>query len=217
AGRGSELLFALLLLTAIATAFYMFRWYYGIFAGEPRHDAKTAATIHETGPVMSVPLIVLAVGSVVAGYFGLPAVIGSSAIQQWLEPGIGSAAFTHLSSGSEWLLIAGSIVAAALGLGLGYWVYVVNRGRLARRLGDGPAAALSRSGLGFDAVNRAVLVGPGASVAEGLAVLDREVLDRGLASTAAPAGLLGRIATSWQTGYVRLYALSMLIGAAVLA
>jgi NADH-quinone oxidoreductase subunit L len=96
-------------------------------------------------------------------------------------------------------------------------VYVVNRGKVAERLGEGPVAALSRSGLGFDAVNRAVLITPAESVADGLAVLDREVLDRGVAAVGAPVGLFGRIATAWQGGYVRLYALSMLIGAAVLA
>jgi len=217
AGRGPEALFALLLLTAVATAFYMFRWYQRVFAGEARHDHDTAEALRETGPVMSVPLVILAVGSVLAGYLGLPAVLGTSAIQQWLEPVIGSVGFTHLSSGSEWLLIGGSIVAAAVGLGAGYWVYVIKRGELAERVGEGPVAALSRNGLGFDAVNRAVLIRPLESVAEGLSVLDREVLDRGVAAAAAPVGLLGRLATAWQGGYVRLYALSMLIGAAVLA
>src|SRR5690606_4734156 len=145
---------------------------------------------HETGPVMSLPLVILAVGSVLAGYLGLPAVIGTSLIQQWLEPAVGSGGFTHLSTGSEWLLIIGSIVAAGLGLGAGYWVFVVNKGRLAERVGTGPVAALSRNGFGFDAVNRAVLTRPLENVAEGLSVLDREVLDRGIAATTAPVGLL---------------------------
>jgi NADH-quinone oxidoreductase subunit L len=217
AGRGSEVLFGLLLLTAVATAFYMFRWYHRVFAGEARHDLKTAQAVHETPAVMSAPLVVLGVGTVLAGYLGLPAVLGRSVMQDWLEPVLGSGGFTHLSSGSEWLLMAGSVVAAAIGLGAGYWVYVVNRGRLAERLGQGPVAALSRNGFGFDAVNRAVLITPAESVADGLAVLDREVLDRGVATVGAPVGLIGRIATAWQGGYVRLYALSMLIGAAVLA
>ena len=222
AGRGSEVLFALLLLTAVATAFYMFRWYHRVFAGEPRYDRHAADALHETGPVMSLPLVVLAIGSVFAGYLGLPAVIGSSVIQEWLEPVLvganaGRATFTHLSSGSEWLLIIGSVVAAAAGLGAGYWVYVVNKGKLAERLGAGPAATLLRNGLGFDAVNRAALTRPLESVAEGLSVLDRDVLDRGIAAATAPVGLVGRVATLWQGGYVRLYALSMLIGAAALA
>ena len=217
AGRGSEVLFALLLITAIATAFYMFRWYYLVFAGEPRHERAVAEKIHETPSVMSVPLVVLAIGSVLVGYLGLPAVIGRNIIEEWLEPVIGSAPFTHLSSSSEWLLIIASIAAVAIGLGAGYWVYVVNKGKLAERLGSGALGTLSRNGLGFDAVNRALLTKPAESVADGLSVLDREVLDRAVVASAAPVDLLGKLATAWQSGQVRMYAMAMLAGAVVLA
>src|SRR5690606_26369580 len=107
--------------------------------------------------------------------------------------------------------------ATAIGLGGGYWLYAVDKGRTAKRLEPTPLGALSRSGFGFDAIADAVVVRPGESVADGLSVLDREVLDKGLKASAASTTLFGRLATAWQSGYVRLYALSMLIGAALLA
>ena len=65
-------LYGVLLLTAVMTAFYMFRWYYGIFGGRPRMDAKTAEKVHESPATLTLPLAVLAVFAVAAGYLGLP-------------------------------------------------------------------------------------------------------------------------------------------------
>ena len=217
ADSGGVLLFALLLLTAVMTAAYMFRWYYLVFAGEERTAASQRGKIHESPAIMSVPLVILAIGSVFAGYLGIQQFLGRNLIAEWLAPATAAVDFEHLSLTSEWLLIAGSIAAAALGLGLGYWAYAVNKGRVAKQLEATPLTALSRSGFGFDAASRALFVKPGESVAEGLSVLDRDVLDRGLSAASGGVPALGRLATAVQSGYVRLYALTMLIGAAILA
>ena len=216
-GEGAGVvLYGLLLLTAVLTAAYMFRWYYLVFAGEQR-DAASATKAHEPGPVMTVPLVILAIGSVLAGYLGLPQFLARSVLAEWLAPVTAAVDFSHLSLATEWLLIMAAIVATAIGLGAGYWLYAVDKGRTAKRLEPTPLGALSRSGFGFDAVASAVVIRPGESVTEGLSVLDREVLDKGLSGSSFGVTLLGRLATAWQSGYVRLYALSMLIGAAILA
>src|SRR5690606_9426146 len=72
-GSGAGFLFAMLLVIAGLTAAYMFRWYYLVFAGEERMTSEAAAKVHESPRVMTVPLLLLAVGSVVIGYVGLPA------------------------------------------------------------------------------------------------------------------------------------------------
>ncbi len=216
-GAGGPVLFALLLLTAVLTAAYMFRWYYLVFAGEERLTPEARAHVHESPPVMTVPLVVLAAGSVLAGYLGVQAFIGRNLIAAWLAPVTATVEFRHLSLGAEWALVVASALAALAGLAAGYWLYAVDKGRTVKRLEPTPVAALARGGMGFDAAAQAVLVRPGESVAEGLAVLDRDVLDRGLAASAGAVPLLGRLATLWQTGYVRLYALAMLAGVAVVA
>ena len=214
ADAGGPFLFALLLLTAVLTAAYMFRWYYLVFAGEERLTAEAAAKVHESPAVMTVPLVVLAVGSVLAGYLGVQEFLGRNLIAEWLSPVLASVPFDHLSVGAEWALIVGSALAAAVGLGVGYWLYAVDKGRTVKRLEQAPVAALARSGMGFDAAAQAVFVRPGENVAEGLALLDRDVLDRGLAAPVTAVPRLARLAALWQSGYVRLYALAMLIGAA---
>jgi NADH-quinone oxidoreductase subunit L len=216
-GAGAPLLFALLLLTAVLTAAYMFRWYYLVFAGEERLTPEAKARVHESPAVMTVPLVVLAVGSVLAGYLGIQAFIGRNLIAEWLAPVTAAVGFRHLSLGAEWALVVASALAAAAGLGLGYWLYHVDKGRFVKRVDATPVAALAREGMGFDAAAQAVLVRPGESVAEGLSVLDREVVDKALAASVGGVPLLGRLVTLWQTGYVRLYALAMLAGAAAVA
>jgi NADH-quinone oxidoreductase subunit L len=101
-------------------------------------------------------------------------------------------------------------------LALAWWVYVVQAGRPVTRFGTGRLAAFARSGLGFDALYRAAIVSPSEGTAAGLAVLDRDVLDRGLAASVTTAGLLARAITLLQTGFVRNYALAMLAGAVIL-
>ncbi|MEA2626093.1 MAG: NADH-quinone oxidoreductase subunit, partial [Candidatus Binatota bacterium] len=71
---------------AALTAFYMTRQVCMVFFGENRADDHTREHLHESPPLMTVPLVVLALGSVLAGYVGLPAWLGGSAFAEWLAP-----------------------------------------------------------------------------------------------------------------------------------
>jgi len=76
---------------AALTAVYMFRLYWMTFGGSFRGGAEQAKHIHESPPVMVVPLQILAVGSLVVGFLGIPAVIGAelgvpNLIERFLEP-----------------------------------------------------------------------------------------------------------------------------------
>src|SRR5262247_1761146 len=69
---GSKVLYAMGLITAGMTAFYMWRLMYMTFYGKSRVAPEVAAHIHESPPSMTIPLQVLALGSVVAGWVGVP-------------------------------------------------------------------------------------------------------------------------------------------------
>jgi NADH-quinone oxidoreductase subunit L len=75
---------------AMLTAFYMFRLYWLTFGRSFRGTPEVAGAIHESPPSMTVPLQVLAAGSVVVGFLGVPAALGGSvvpnAIEHFLEP-----------------------------------------------------------------------------------------------------------------------------------
>src|SRR5437763_12600751 len=76
--QGHVLLWLLGALVAGMTAFYMFRLLFMTFFGESRVDHHTSEHIHESPRSMTVPLIILAIGSVVAGYVGFPPWLGGT-------------------------------------------------------------------------------------------------------------------------------------------
>ncbi|MDZ7708582.1 MAG: NADH-quinone oxidoreductase subunit L [Trueperaceae bacterium] len=219
-GYGTYGLYGVLLVTAALTAFYMFRWYYGIFGGKSRMDAKAAARVHESPATMTVPLMVLAFFAVFAGYLGLPEFAFPNWIAHWLEPatlgGLTEVPFRHPAAWVEWTLILASIVAAGVGLALGWWIYAARGGAPVRGLAEGRLARLSRSGLGFDAAYRALFIGGAEGTASGVAVLDRDLVDRGLLGLGSALGLFGRLAARLQSGFVRSYAFTMFVGVGVL-
>ncbi len=84
---GSPLLWVVGLLTAGLTAFYMFRLIYLTFFGQRRYDDHVASHLRESPKVMTVPLMILAVLSVIGGYVGLPkALLGGAWFEHFLHP-----------------------------------------------------------------------------------------------------------------------------------
>jgi NADH-quinone oxidoreductase subunit L len=113
---------------ALLTAFYMTRMMLYTFHGPNRTGTEEQGHLHEVPWVMTGPLVVLALGSVVAGALNLPAVLpGAGWLHHWLEPVTeGSAAYLpamHLEGKTEWLLLGLATVIAAAGI-LGAWNFL---------------------------------------------------------------------------------------------
>jgi NADH-quinone oxidoreductase subunit L len=105
------------------SAFYMFRQLFMTFYGTSRADHHTQEHLHESPQVMTIPLIILAVGAVFAGFVGLPGVLGGSQFAHWLEPVIHAHEEAHASGALEWGLMAVSVSVASLGVFLAYLMY----------------------------------------------------------------------------------------------
>ena len=71
---------------AIMTSFYMFRSLFMTFHGESRVEPETAHHVHESPPIMTVPLMILAAGSLVAGLVGIPIIEGANRFGEFLAP-----------------------------------------------------------------------------------------------------------------------------------
>jgi NADH-quinone oxidoreductase subunit L len=85
--QGHVVLWLIGAVVAGMTAFYMFRLLFMTFFGESRVDHHVEQHIHESPRSMTIPLIVLAIGSVFAGYLGIPLWLGgTNAFEHWLEP-----------------------------------------------------------------------------------------------------------------------------------
>jgi NADH-quinone oxidoreductase subunit L len=119
---------ALGLMGAILTAFYMFRLIFLTFFGEERLEEHAKKHLHESPRVMTTPLVILAFFSVVAGYIGLPVVFGEKLnwFGQFLEPVIKPAHEARLGMGTEWGLILISVAVALLGIYIAYMFYLRN-------------------------------------------------------------------------------------------
>ena len=84
--HGAVVLWALGLITAGMTAFYMFRQLFMVFHGECRADGHTKAHLHESPAVMTWPLVILAIGSIFTGWLGAPEYLWGNRWDHWLEP-----------------------------------------------------------------------------------------------------------------------------------
>ena len=121
---GHHLLWAVGLLTASLTAFYMFRQVFLVFTGKCRADEDTRQHIHESPKVMTNPLILLAALAIIGGVVGIPFFEGGSPLHHYLEPAFGKNAPHAIATltenpesaahGSLELLLMGFSIAAGL-------------------------------------------------------------------------------------------------------
>jgi NADH-quinone oxidoreductase subunit L len=121
--------------TAGLTAFYTFRLLFVAFYGKSRRDKKADAHIHESPPVMVVPLVILAVLAALAGYIGLPGVFGlPNAIDEFLSPVFADVPISEPVSGAAAGELGVMLVSAlVMGLASGRrWIYVRKWGRAER-------------------------------------------------------------------------------------
>ena len=136
---GSRMLWVVGFVTAAMTAFYMWRLMFMTFYGEGRMDEHTKHHVHESPKSMTVPLMVLAGGSVCAGWIGMPKVFGENgfmqALERWMAPVFeagGEAAHAvaehgaaaHHDTTMEWVLMGLSIGVAVAGILLARHIYV---------------------------------------------------------------------------------------------
>jgi NADH-quinone oxidoreductase subunit L len=124
--NGSHGLWAIGLAVAGLTACYMFRQVFLVFYGECRADHETQHHLHESPPVMTVPLQILAVGAAVAGLLWIPHVF--LPFEHWLEPvmahhGAVEAHAGAASVGTELGLMLVSVVVALLGISVAWLIY----------------------------------------------------------------------------------------------
>ncbi|MEH0931141.1 NADH-quinone oxidoreductase subunit L [Micromonospora sp. CPCC 205558] len=195
------------LLGAGLTAFYMTRLFVLTFHG-PQRWTEDIEHPHESPKLMTIPLILLAAGSVVAG--GLMA--WNDGVASWLAPVLGeeTAGAAH-GVLSHTVITILSLLVTVLGAGLAWFLF-----RAGTATAPQPAGVLvtaARRNLYTDAVNEAVFEKPGIFLTRALVYLDNRGIDglvNGLA--AAVGGGSGRL-RRMQTGFVRSYATSILAGA----
>ncbi len=215
----SPLLYIGGLLGALLTAFYMFRLYVTTFKGGFRGTHEQEHHLHESPKAITIPLVVLAVLSVIGGYVGIPAFIkeGAHSLHHFLNP-VFEASYKilpehHVSHSTEWLL-AGLSTVLILGVIIFAWT----------RFSKKPDLAEPQSGVGklfagkwyVDELYESIIVKPLKSFAGFLnSFFEPKVLDglvNGVGKIVKYGGRQLRLLQSGQVGnYVLLMVLGMVI------
>ncbi len=140
--EGGHPLYAVGLLTALLTSFYMFRLIFLTFHGKARYD-EHHVHVHESPWSMLGPLAALAALSVIGGWVAAPALWGGTDFfAKFLAPifgsGEGAEALSEMAARNlEWTLAGAAIASALIGLALAWWMYLVRPdqpGKLAKSL-----------------------------------------------------------------------------------
>jgi NADH-quinone oxidoreductase subunit L len=216
-GTHHEVLFAIALFTAFLTAAYMARLVFLTFFGRFRGSHEAEHHVHESPWSMLGPLVLLAVGSMVAGYAWFPSPIaeagGHVRISGVVQPAL-RLAEPRLPDLP--LLAFAATLAALLGIGVAWYLYLVMpqwRARLARPLR--PLLAIFRAKYFFDDVYDAFLRRVVVSGSEGLLWkrIDDGVIDGAVNRAGRITAALSETLRPVQTGFVRHYALVLLAGA----
>lgn len=221
--NGSFILWLVGVITALMTAFYMFRLYFLTFEGKERfgHDKHP----HESPKVMTIPLIILAILSVIGGFIGIPEVFSGehgNQFHNWLAPIFKDADRKLMHFGlhshfEEILLMVISVIGAAASILLARYIYL-KKPEIASR------TATRFKGLYnllwnkyyVDEIYDAVIVNPIVTVSRNVLwkIADNKIIDGTVNGAAKLVDLLSSIIRKVQTGVAQLYALVMVLGIA---
>jgi NADH-quinone oxidoreductase subunit L len=220
---GGTILYAFGLLTALLTAFYMFRLIFLTFGGKPRFD-EHKVHVHESPWSMLGPLVVLAVLSTVGGWVALPALFqGPDYFANFLGPVFGghetAEAAGEIAAHQLELILAGVAVGAALiGLAVAYWLYLKRPGKadgLAHSLKPVYTTLLNKYYV--DELYAAVVVRPLLWISTNVLWKAADVagIDGAVNGIAAGTTAIGDGVRHTQSGNTRSYAVWVVVGALV--
>jgi NADH-quinone oxidoreductase subunit L len=190
------------------TAYYMSRLFFMTFHGEKRWTKDQHP--HESPLLMTVPMVILAVGSAA---LGLVLAFGGG-FATWLEPVTGRIEHGEPVLAAP-LIITLTLMLVALGIAAAYFQYV------SRPVPVTPPRAsvltfAARQDLFQDTINATVLQWPGQVVTRMSVYVDAVTVDGAVNASAAGTARLGEVLRRLQTGKVRTYATTMLVGVVVL-
>jgi NADH-quinone oxidoreductase subunit L len=212
------------MVAALLTAFYMTRLMLYTFHGPNRTGERERTLLHEAPWVMTGPLLVLGILTVVGGALNVPALFGGGArLEHWLEPvtrlARGEAPGVELATATEWALVGSAVLVAALGIGGA--VRLLNLAALVPARLAPPERGLGRilwKKWYVDELYDALIVRPvvWASREVFWRVVDMRLVDGVLVNgTAVATRVLGWVGSRLQTGEVGMYVILFVVGVLV--
>ncbi|MDZ4856790.1 MAG: NADH-quinone oxidoreductase subunit L [Nitrospirota bacterium] len=210
AGPLGQFLTLLGLATALMTAFYSFRLVFVIFWGPSHVDPHHADHIHEPSKAMTIPLMILALLSIVTGYLGIPEFLGPT-----FQTGARGAA--HEGGAAIGIMVAATAM-GLIGIAAAYYVYVMNPAlpdRFARQWQSLYRASLNKWYVD-EAYDRTIVRPTFFAATELWKRVDVNVVDGAVNGVARAISWAGWLLRLMQSGQAQHYALGMALGAVVL-
>jgi NADH-quinone oxidoreductase subunit L len=203
------------LLSAGLTAFYMTRLMLMTFFGEERWRNLRSADgqayhPHECPPVMWVPMVPLAIGSLIAGWF----LASGERLARWLEPSVGALVPVESTTTAVAVPLL-TVLVSAVGVAVAWLVIGRNPVPVVKPEPVSLPVAAARADLYANAINEAIIARPGTWLTRALVFVDNKGIDGIVNGTAALLGGTSGRLRRLQTGFVRSYALGMLGGGIV--
>lgn len=202
-------------LGALLTAFYMFRLYATTFLGKFRGTEEQKHHLHESPAAMTIPLIVLAILSVVGGWIGIPEVLmkGSHSLEHFLAPVFAKStqlrAAHHVSHSTEYLLMAITVIGAAVAI---FWATARYRRNPELGQPQGFGAVLANKWY-VDEIYNAIIVRPMNWLAKKLNTwVERDFIDWMVNGIGKLTNYTSRQVRLLQSGQVGSYVLLMVLG-----
>ncbi|MFN5879524.1 MAG: NADH-quinone oxidoreductase subunit L [Flavobacteriales bacterium] len=215
----NPVLYGILMVSVAMTAIYMFRMYFLVFHGEFRGTEEQKHHLHESPKTMTLPLIVLAVLSVIGGALNLPGVVlksGAHWMSHYLEHntrGLELIETHHLSSSQAMLLMGAAVVMTLVILFVTFTVYVKNSSMAKSDDQLKGWELASNKKLYFDEIYNALFVMPVTWLSEkGHQFIELFVLNKSVYGLVGLIDRSGELVRKWQTGIISSYLLWMVVG-----
>lgn len=225
-GSLGHVLFALGAITALLTAFYSFRIIYVAFHGSFRGTHEQEHHLHESPKVMTMPLVILAIGAIASGWVGIPPLLGdliglehSDRFGEFLAPVFGGHHPSEGSHSEEILVMTLSIAAGILGILISASMYL-RKTDLPERMGQRFSSMykLLWNKYYVDELYDFIIVRPTLWIANNVivGVTDGKIIEGIVNGVPAAIGRFSQWLRRVQTGLVHQYATVMAIGAFII-
>jgi NADH-quinone oxidoreductase subunit L len=215
----SPILYGTLMISVALTAAYMFRLYFLVFHGEFRGGATLGSHVHESKPIMTMPLVVLAILSVFGGLLNLPGIFLSKGTH-WLShflnshtAGLEKIKEAHAEPNTTMALMA---VASTMTILILIWAYNNYAKKKKIALADNELVGWqlwSNSKLYLDELYDLLFVKPIEWLSKTCyAIVEIKILNQGVFGLANLFGKTGSLIRNWQTGLLSNYLFWMVFG-----